>query len=208
MLNIIHYAIAMEKSRPVYAKPFSAETLKEEWVIKSGEWYVKDDTLIGKSAPDAGGMIFSKAEYKHDIVMEFTASNEKPSTHDLDFMWHAIWDEEQKQRGSAYVVGINGWWENKVGFEKAPDNVLYAATDLFTVNPEEYYKIHAGTIKGICFLFINGRLIIEMRDPDPIDYNKSPFVGFETFQSIIKVKDLKIYEPYVLKRNLSYKEEY
>lgn len=208
VLNVLHYAIDLGQSAIKYNKAFTQESLKEEWSIKSGHWYVSNGWLTGVSDPGSGGMVFSKAEYKHDLVMEFTASNVEPSTHDLDFMWHAAWDEQKQIRSPGYVVGINGWWEQKVGFEKAPDNLLYAATPIYPVDPKKEYKIHAGSVQGLCFLFINGRLILELRDPDPIDYVKYSLVGFETYQSKIKVRDLKIYEPYVTKRDLKYNDEF
>lgn len=207
-LNVIHNVIELNQSVIKYDKAFTIESLREDWTVKSGQWTVKDGWLMGESDKGSGGMIFSKDEYPHDLVMEFTAAIVEPATHDLDFMWHAAWDDQAQIRNSGYVVGINGWWEQKIGFEKAPFNILYAATTLFSAEPKREYKIQAGTIKGLCFLFIDNRLIIEMRDPDPINFKKYALVGFETYQSKIKVKNLKIYEPYVQQRALKYLDEY
>jgi hypothetical protein len=208
LLNLLHCSVDLNRSDLKYDKAFTEESLKEDWSVKSGYWKTEDGKLFGESDSSGGGMIFSKAEYPHDLVMEFTASLAEPSTHDLDFMWHATWDEEKRIRNAGYVVGINGWWEQKVGFEKAPENRLYAATPLFEAKPNKEYKIIAGTVEGLCFLFINGGLIMEMRDPDPIDFTKHPFVGFETYQSRIMVWGLKIWKSYVVKRELKYTDEF
>ena len=207
-LNVIHHVIDLDQSVMVYDNAFTKESLCEDWIIKSGHWSVKDGFLLGECDSGCGGMVFSRKEYPHDIVMEFTASIVSPSTHDLDFMWHSSWDDETKLRNAGYVVGINGWWEQKVGFEKAPENVWYGSTTLFKAEPEKEYRVQAGTIQGLCFLFIDNRLVLEMRDPDPIDYSKHPFVGFETYQSKIRVKDLRILKPFVLKRELKYMDEF
>ena len=85
-LNVIHHVIDLDQSVVVYDKAFTKESFDEDWVIKSGHWSVKDGFLLGECDPGSGGMVFSRKEYPHDIVMEFTASIVSPSTHDLDFM--------------------------------------------------------------------------------------------------------------------------
>ncbi len=89
-------------------------------------------------------------------------------------------------------MGLQGWWEGKAGFEKSPEYRLNATTSLFPFEPGRIYRLLTGSAEGHLFLFIDGRLIIEMTDPDPIDYTRYGLVGFEAYSSMIQARRLVI----------------
>ncbi len=56
-------------------------------------------------------------------------------------------------------------------------------TPLFPFVPGKIYKIQAGSIDGHCFIFADGKLLLEAMDPDPIDNSRYTKIGFEAMQA-------------------------
>ena len=50
-------------------------------------------------------------------MLDFEARTIPPCTHDINCMWSGSWDYETNTRALAYVAGLEGWWDGKVGFE-------------------------------------------------------------------------------------------
>lgn len=192
MLEIMRKTIDVTGSETLYDKSFDEKTLLEDWKIYSGNWYLEDGWLSGKNPANSAGMIVSRNDFTGDILMDFEARTVLPCTHDIDFMWNGSWDEERNVRGMAYVAGLQGWWQGKAGIEKSPDYKLTACTPLFDFTPGKIYHIQGGSIKGHCFLFVNGKLLLEVTDPEPIDNCKYARIGFEAYCSHIQIRNLKV----------------
>ena len=193
MLRIIKKEVDVEGSKILFEEQFDNENFNANWKVYGGEWWIEDGWLTGKNPKNCPGMIVSKEDYFGNVLIDFEARTVLPCTHDIDVMWNGSWDEEKNQRGIAYVAGLEGWWEGKVGIEKSPKYELIVATPLFDFEPGHTYHIQAGSIDGHCFVFVDGRLILEVTDPDPIDASKYGKVGFEAYSSFLQVKNLKVY---------------
>ena len=100
--------IGVEGYEVLYNRPFSKETLLNDWKIHGGEWWLENGWLNGKNAENVLGMIVSRMDYPYNILMDFEAATVLPSTYDIDFMWNGCWNEEKNERGAAYVGGIEG----------------------------------------------------------------------------------------------------
>jgi len=185
-------AINVEKSEVLYDRPFSNDGIGEDWDIKCGEWSVDGEWLEGKNPLNAPGMIVSKENFFGDVLLDFEAMTVPPCTHDIDAMWNGCWDDEKGERGVAYVAGLEGWWQGKVGIEKSPEYRMTAVTPLFDFEPGRVYHVQCGSIDGHCFVFVDGRLMLELTDPDPIDSQKYGKIGFEAYCSHIRVRNLKV----------------
>lgn len=194
MLNIMNKKIHMEKSSVLYNKPFTPNSIREDWNIRGGEWTTDGEWLTGKNPSNMPGMIVSRGDFAGDVMLEFEARTVPPSSHDIDFMWNGSWDESKNERGAAYVCGIEGWWQGKIGFEKSPQNKLTVCTPLFDFEPGRIYSILGGSIHGHCFVFMNGKLALEFTDPDPIDSQKNTKIGFEAYCSHIQIRNLIVRE--------------
>jgi hypothetical protein len=107
-------------------------------------------------------------------------------------MWNLSWDAQNNRRGPAYVLGIQGWWNGKIGFEKAPDNKLLAAAPCPWFEPGREYHVQAGSIDGHCFVFVDGVLRAELTDPDPIDSRRHNRIGFEAYQCQVRISRLTV----------------
>jgi hypothetical protein len=191
MLKIMNKEIDLDKSAVLDDRLILGEHFDSKWNVHGGEWWVEKEWLTGKNETGSA-MLLSRGDYPGDVMLECEARTVLPSTHDIDLMWNASWDKEKNERGTAYVVGIQGWWEGKAGFEKSPEYRLAATTPLFNFHPGQIYQVLVGSIEGHCFLFLDGKLIIEMKDPDPIDSQKHAKIGLEVYSSHIQIRNLKV----------------
>ena len=122
--------------------------------------------------------------------------------------WNMEWDEAKDERGVAYVAGVQGWWDGKVGLEKSPDYLLTAAAPCPWFRPGRDYHIMTGSIDGHCFLFVDGELRIELLDPDPIDARRYTRLGFEAYHSMIRVSQLIVRQIAWEPREQAYPDEF
>lgn len=208
MLRIMKKEIDLENSPILYDKPFTKETLEEDWKIYSGEWWMDGEWLTGKNPGNFPGMVVSKANFHGNVLVEFEAKTVLPCTHDINFMWNGSWDEEKNVRDVAYVAGLQGWWEGKVGIEKSPEYKLNVGTPLLNFEPGKIYRIQGGSIDGHCFIFADGKLLLEVTDPEPIDSQKHARVGFEAYCSMIQVRNVKIRQIKWQPLNITYTPEF
>lgn len=68
-------------------------------------------------------------------MLDFEARTIPPCTHDINCMWSGSWDYETNTRALAYVAGLEGWWDGKVGFEKSPEYRLNCGTQTLNFEP-------------------------------------------------------------------------
>lgn len=192
VLRIMKKEIDLENSSLLLEEPFSGSEIPANWRIRSGEWWMENGWLNGKNPGNFPGMVVCTDDFPGNVMVEFEARTVLPCTHDINLMWNGSWDEEKNERGVAYVAGLQGWWEGKVGIEKSPEYKLNVGTPLFHFEPGKTYRMLAGSIDGHCFVFVDGQLLLEVTDPDPIDSNKHTKVGFEAYCSYIQVRNVKI----------------
>jgi hypothetical protein len=185
--------IDVDNSNVLYDEPFTETNLKAKWKIYSGQWTLEEDGwLTGRNPGNFPGMIVSKDNFFGNVLVEFEARTVPPCTHDINFMWNGAWDESENKRGVAYVAGLQGWWEGKVGIEKSPDYKLNVGTPLLDFVPGRTYFIQGGSVDGHCFVCADGKLLLEVTDPDPIDNTRYGKVGFEAYCSLIQVRNVRI----------------
>ncbi len=171
---------------------YTDEDFRRDFEIKSGEWYTEDGWVVGKNPECCPGMIISKENFFGNNMLELTCKMVSPSTHDINIMINGSWDEENDCRDIAYVTGVEAFWHGNVGFEKSPEYKLTCATSLFHFDPEEEHKMQFGNVDGKIFVIVDGRLALEITDPDPIDVTKYGKIGFEAYSSWWKFKNVRV----------------
>ena len=207
-LLITHKRIDLSASAVLYHEPFAAGTFQRDWIVRSGQWHVDGDALVGRNPLPQPGCIQCRREFPGNVILDFRAQTLAPCTHDIDVMWNFSWDEQVNKRGDAYVAGIAGWWDRKVGFEKSPQYKLLALAPCPWFEPGHAYRIQVGSVDGHCFLFVDGQLRLEMMDPQPIDATRHAHVGFEAYQSLIRVSDLTVRQVNWSPRQQVYPQEF
>ena len=123
-------------------------------------------------------------------------------------MWSGNWNEEKNARGLAYVAGLGGFWDRKVGFEKSDEYKLVAATKLMDFEADHVYHMQCGSIGGHVFVVVDGVVALEIRDPDPIDQEKNGRVGFEAFSTRVAYRDLKVLRAEYIQVKEHYEKEF
>lgn len=191
-LLLMRKRVDVAGSPVLYDRPFSVGSLAEDWQVRGGTWEIREGWLMGTNPKNAPGMVTARRPFYGNVMLEFEARTVLPSTHDIDWMWNGSWDEKTNTRALAYVAGLQGWWEGKVGFEKSPEYKLNVGTPLFAFKPGQTYRILSGSVDGHCFVVVDGKLVLEVTDPDPIDTAKYGMIGFEAYASMIQVRNLVV----------------
>lgn len=209
MLRIMEKEIDLFNSEVLLDEDFTEMSFEQNWEIASGEWWLEKGWLTGRHRENTGGMLYSKANYPGNILLDFEGRTIPPCNNDLNFVWNTEgWNHEKNDAGRGYIGGLSGWWEGKTGFEHYPECTFRAGTPLFNFEPGRIYHIQAGSINGHCFIFVDNKLIVEGIDPTPIDSSKYSKIGLGTYCSHIQVRKLKVrkinWKPYFL----SYKPEF
>ncbi len=196
MIELMRKQVDLDGSPVLFEYPCTPDGLAEQWDVRGGAtWQARDGLFEGANPRNCPGMIVSRADYFGDVLLDFEARTVPPSTHDIDWMWNGCWDEARDQRGTAYVAGLQGWWVGKVGFERSPDYKLNVATPLFAFEPGRWYHVQSGSIAGHVFVVVDGALVLEVTDPDPIDSARFGRVGFEAYASRIQLRAIQVRRP-------------
>lgn len=207
-MDLMKKRIDVDAMEILYERPFTKETFEEDFEIKDGNWYVENGWLIGESRKNFASMAVMKKDFFGPVCLDFYAKVLSPCTHDINCMWSGSWNEETNTRHIAYVAGIGGWWDGKIGFEKSPDYLLNCGTKMFNFYPSHEYHMQCGSIGGHVFVIVDGQLAIEATDPDPIDQSIFGKVGFEAYCTRVAYRDLKIKRASYEKINCEYTPEF
>lgn len=175
------------------------------WDAKLGHWECKDGYLIGSEPGNFGGILLSKESFPDNVMMRFSMSTVLPATRDLNAVFCTTWDDSVNYLKKSYVVGLNGWYENKSGIERFPEEELRSLTSLYHYTPGTEVEILTGAIDGHCFLFANGVLIQELIDSDPI---RGGHVGFSPYSTSLKIRNIQVRKICWKKRQQVYEPEF
>ena len=178
---------------------------QELWDAKLGHWECKDGYLIGSEPGNFGGILLSKQRFEDNVMMRFTMSTVLPATRDLNAVFCTTWDDSVNYLKKAYVVGLNGWYENKSGIERFPEEELRSLTSLYHYVPGTEVEILTGAIDGHCFLFADGVLVQELIDGDPI---RGGHVGFSPYSTSLKIRNIQVRKIAWEKREQIYEPEF
>jgi len=116
---------------PVILSYSPDENWRDLWDDKGGNWRYEDGYLIGSEPDNKGGILLSRQYFEKDVMLSFTIASVLPATRDLNAIYCARWDEENNYLKKAYISGLNGWYEDKSGIERFPEDELRALTSLY-----------------------------------------------------------------------------
>ena len=206
VLRIREIDIIEEKSELLYKADVTQESLEKDFEISGGTWTAKDGVVVGYMKEDGGGLIYSRKHYLGDIMLDFYGKALPPYDNDINFTFCANgWDHAKGEPFDSYVGGLQGWWLGKSGIEKYP---LSSNVDALAVFKEfdktKEYHIQTGRVGKRLFLFVDGELIVELADNNPIE--KYGRVGLGVYASKIQFRDFKVFKPYTVPFNTSYED--
>ena len=201
---LIGKRIIFDKS-PVVLSCLPDENWQELWDAKGGFWEYKDGYLIGSEPENKGGILLSKQTFEKDVMISFTAASVLPATRDLNAVYCTTWDDDINYLKLAYISGIGGWYEDKCGIERFPEDGLRALNPLYHYEPGKEVRITTGAINGHNFLVVDDVLVQELIDPNPIIGGR---VGFSPYSTMLKIKDIEVREICWEERNQIYEPEF
>lgn len=182
------------------------ENFRDVWDVKLGSWHYENGYLIGSEPENKGGILLSKQRFEKDVMFSFTMASVLPATRDLNAVYCVTWDDEVNYLKKGYISGLNGWYEEKSGIERFPEDELRCLTSLYHYTPGTEVRITTGAIQGHNFLIVDGVLIQEVVDNmDPI---VGGHVGFSPYSTVLKIKDIEVREICWEERNQSYVPEF
>lgn len=191
-IHLLGKKIIADRSEVIFSyKP--DENFLDYFTPMSGHWEYKDGAIIGTEPGNFGGILFSKEYYEDNVMLSFTVSAVPPATRDLNAVFCAKWDGEKDYLGESYVCGLNGWYEHKSGLERnlgyGKGSNLYSTTSLYKYTPGTEVRMSCGAIDGHSFMVVDGVLVSEMIDPNPIS---GGHVGFSAYCTKLRITDIEV----------------
>lgn len=182
------------------SEPFAGKTLSDEWIAEEGNWQTArgrgedTDGVIGEPGtkyPDS--FLWTKHSFSGDIAVEFDAECLSEPANDINFVICGKSPNYPPPEAKLYLFGVGGWGNTRSGVERAPDYKWKMLTGLLTIQPRRTYHILAGRLKGVFYLFVDGALIVQARDPDPLPAEGQ--FAFHVYKSRVRFSRLEIRTP-------------
>ena len=208
VLRLIDKEIDVCNSKVLFDQAMTPGNIDSVFNTYNSDWSVVNSWFTGKNTNESAGMAIIRQDFPGNVLLEFECRTVLPSTHDINFMWNCQWDDILNSCGSGYIGSICGWWTKKAGIEKSPDFKLRATTSGFSFEPGRTYRVQAGSIEGNCFLFIDGKLYVELNDPDPLDTLKYNKVALSAYSSWVQFKNITVRQITWNYLKMSYKSEF
>ena len=195
----------IEPGELLFHDDFTDSDLEKRWEVSGGEWKSGNGCCTGLYRENAGGLIYTHEQFPGDIMLDFYGTILSPCNNDLNFSFRTRgWNYEIGDADVGYIGGLNGWYINRSGIEKYPDCRLRALCQHFEAESDREYHIQTGIAGSICFLAVDGEMLLTLGDPDPIVANDCNRVGLGTYCSHIRFRDFKVYRPNLTPVPMSY----
>ncbi len=209
MFYVHQSRVVPEESGILMEDPFTENSLAQNWEITGGTWKTDHGVLTGFNRENGGALIYSRRQFPGDVMLDFYGTMVPPCRNDLNFSWRSKgWDTERNDAAEGYIAGVGGWWTGRTGIERYPTCDLFALSSSLVPESGREYHIQAGTIGHMCFVAVDGTVVLELRDPDPISDPDSNRVGLGTYCSRIRFRKFQVKKPKWEKADLSYTPEF
>ncbi len=207
-LTLIDKEIDISGSEIIFQEQIRTDNINSIFEFHNSNWSIEEGWLTGKNPEESAGMAIINQDFPGNILLEFESRTVLPSTRDINFMWNTEWDPGLNSCSIGYIGSICGWWTRRAGIEKSPDFSLRATSSNFGFKPGRIYSVKAGSIDGNCFIFINGKLQIELNDPDPINNQKYTKVALSVFSSHVQFRNIIVRHVAWKQLKINYKPEF
>ena len=204
-IKLFQKKIIIDKS-PVIMKYDKDDNWLDLFDACCGEWSFDGEWIVGKERGNRSADLFTKEYFEDNVMMTCTIKTGLPATRDVNAVFCARWDEEKNDEGPGYLAGLNGWWEHKAGIEKYGSNdFMVSLSPTYQYEPGKEIKMTVGAVNGHCFMVVDGELISELLDPNPLI---GGHVGFAAYCTVLMIKDVEVRKIYWEKFEQSYEPEF
>lgn len=135
------------------------------WQIRSGNWRIHDQVLCGSVEGEHPAALWFETPVPGDHAMLFRAATVPPHRNDINCYWEGSGDGWDGTDPQCTIGGVGGWWDGLTGIERYPEGGLRASGRLLAIQPGRMYEICAGRWGDSDFVFIDGRLAVQLDDP-------------------------------------------
>lgn len=196
MFYVFDYEVNPEGSEILFRDDFLQPGLGPDWEVTGGRWKAGDGVLRGQNGEDRGALVYTNARFPGDVLLDFYGTAVPPCRNDLNFTWKARgWDAAKNDADIGYIGGLGGWWTGRAGIEKYPDCALRALTGSFCLEPGRAYHIQAGSILDYAFVAVDGQVLVELRDPQPLTGEDCARAGLGVYCSTIEFRRFRVLRP-------------
>ena len=97
----------IEPGELLFSDDFPTGAIDDRWEVTGGEWRAENGVLTGCYRGNGGGLIYSRAPFPGDIILEFTGRMVPPCDNDLNFTFRADgWDYARNDASIGYIGGL------------------------------------------------------------------------------------------------------
>ena len=193
MYRLLGREVFPEKSELLFDLALDRPEDLEQFECASGEWTIENGALTGRCRENGGGLCYTKQSWPGDILISFYGLMLPPCRNDLNFSIKTEgWDYARNDAARGFIGGLNGWYDDKAGIEKYPQCKTQALLPFHAESGREYF-IEAGYAVDTVFLCVDGRLVLELHDPNPEEFAALGRVGLGTYCSQVRFRKLSVY---------------
>jgi len=135
------------------------------WQAGSGKWRIHDEALCGSVEGEGPAVLWLATPVPGDHAVLFQAATVPPRYNDINCYWEGSGDLSAEGDPRCTIGGVGGWWDGLTGIERYPEGGLRATGRLLSIQPGRTYEICAGRWGDSDFVFIDGRLAVQLDDP-------------------------------------------
>lgn len=139
--------------------------LPEGAAVEAGSWSIHDGVLCGRIEGDKPAVLWLAPAIAGDHMLAFRAHTVPPCRNDINCYWEGSGRILGPGDITCTIAGVGGWFHGLTGIERHPEGGRRATARLFAIEPSRGYEIVAGRRGGSDFLFVDGRLAMQLDDP-------------------------------------------
>lgn len=158
-----------------------------------GDWSVHDGAICGRVDGEQPAVLWLEPEVEGDHMLVFRAYAVAPFAKDINALWEGSGRILGEGDVTASVSGVGGWWSGLSGIERHPEGGLRATTRPLKVEAGRTYEIAVGRRGDADFLFVDGRLVLQLDDPQRTRRARSR-AAFATWNSHVHVLDATLHQ--------------
>jgi len=145
-----------------HAAPFTA--VPPGWSVETGAWSTHNGLLCGKIAEEGPAVLWHTEDVEGDHMIVFTACTIPPHSNDINCYWEGS-GRLTGDDSACTIAGFGGWWDGLTGIERFPEGAVHASARLAPLVAGRTYELVAGRRGSTDFLFVDGRLAMQIDDP-------------------------------------------
>jgi len=147
----------------VLAPPW--QHLPADWHPRGGNWRIHDGALCGSVEGEQAAALWCETPVPGNHAVLFRATTVAPRRNDINCYWEGSGTLAADGDARCTIGGVGGWWDGLTGIERHPEGGLRASSRLLSICPGRHYEICAGRWGDSDFVFVDGRLAVQLDDP-------------------------------------------